>query len=109
MARILRQTYETCKPLISCGPRFVSKLTVCETRGLLLRDSSTLRRQGEADTRANPFPNGLVQPQPDRSLLSLESFPESALSEFESSRFPSGRSSGYSGARRPPPRRELFN
>src|ERR1035438_2814985 len=27
----LRQTYETCKPLISWLPCFVSKLTVCET------------------------------------------------------------------------------
>src|SRR5271157_290357 len=30
----LRQTYETCKPLMSCAPRFVSKLTVCGTHGL---------------------------------------------------------------------------
>jgi hypothetical protein len=27
----LRQTYETCKPLMSCAPRFVSKLTPLET------------------------------------------------------------------------------
>src|SRR5271157_2112208 len=27
----LRQTYETCKPLMSCAPRFASKLTRFET------------------------------------------------------------------------------